>query len=77
MLNHSVYSFSFRKGKNWTFCFYQLRSISIFILFFFLYQFTQTEVQKKNNLLVLLTMDGGRVGYQAFQEFCCFWLELV
>ena len=31
----------------------------------------------KNNLLLLWTVVGGRVGYQAWQEFCCVWLELV
>ena len=27
--------------------------------------------------LMLWTVVGGRVGYQAWQEFCCVWLELV
>ena len=32
---------------------------------------------KKINFFVLLTVVGGRVSYQAWQELGCVWLELV
>ena len=40
---------------------------------FFLNQFTQYEGQKKSNLILLWNVVGGRVGYQAWQDFCCVW----
>ena len=36
-------------------------------------QFTQYKGQKKPYLLLLWTVVGGRVGNQAWQEFCCVW----
>ena len=51
---------------------YQFRAISNFLI-----NLLNTSNIKRTYLLLLWTMVGGRVGYQAWQEFCCVWLELV
>ena len=43
----------------------------------FLINLLDTRDKEKPYLLLLWTMVGGRVGYQAWQEFCCVWLEFV
>ena len=62
--------FDFRKRKTDNFS-YQGRAMSSLI------NLLNTRDRKKPNLLLLWTVVGGRVGYQAWQEFCCVWLELV
>ena len=71
MLNHCIIPFGFRKGKTDNFS-YHLRAISSF-----LNKFTKYKGQKKPYLLLMWTGVGGRVCYQARQDFCCVWLELV
>ena len=71
LLNHCVILFGFRKRKTENFS-YQLRSISSFFHHFFQY-----KGHKKPNLLLLWTMVGGKVCYQALHEFCSVQFELV
>ena len=40
-------------------------------------KFTQLKGEKNLFTFLLWIVVGGRVGYQAWQEFCCVWLELV
>ena len=57
----------------------------VYILGFFLYKYLGALTWIHPNirditkpyLLLLGTIVGGRVGYLAWQEFCCAWLELV
>ena len=70
--NHCVISFGFRKGKTEHFSF-QFRAISSF----FLINLLNTRDRTKPYLLLYWTVVGGRVDYQAWQEFFCVWLELV
>ena len=69
-LSHYVILFGFRKGKSEKFS-YHFRAISVF------WSIYSIQVTEKLNLLFLWTVVGGRVGYQAWQDFCCIWLELV
>ena len=71
LLNHCVILFGFRTGQTENFS-YQFRAISSLLI-----NLVNTRDIKTPYLSVLWTMAGGRVSYQAWQEFCCFWLELV
>ena len=48
-----------------------LNRIYIYLLIYSIHG-TETTI-----IISLLTVVGGRVGYQAWQELCCVWLELV
>ena len=62
--------FCFRKGKTKNFS-KQFRAV-FFLLSIYLKQGTRNPYS-----LLLWTVVGGRVGYKAWQEFCCVCLELV
>ena len=49
------------------------RAISIFLINLL----NTRDRRKKPYLLLLWTVVGDGVGYQAWQEFCCVWLELA
>ena len=71
MLNHCVIPFSFRKGKTEN-CSYQFRAISSFLI-----TLLNTGNRKIQICFYCGLWFGGRVGHQAWQEFCCVWLELL
>ena len=48
-------------------------SSELYLVFF--YKFTQHKGQKKTYLLLLWTLVGRTVGYQAWQEFFSVWLK--
>ena len=52
-----------------------ITSSQLYLVFWSIYSILGPE--KKLFLLLLWAVVGGRVGYQALQEFCCVWLELV
>ena len=68
--NHCVIPFGFRKEKLTIL----VTSSELYLFFLSIYPILGTE---KPYLLLLWTVVGGRVGYQAWQESCCVWLELV
>ena len=64
LYDHRVNPFGFRKGKTGKF-YYQLRA-NFFLKTFY----SKLGTEKEEDFLLLWNLVGGRVGYQASQEFC-------
>ena len=69
--NRWVVPFGFRKEKTGNFV---VLSSELYLVFD---QSTECLVQETPYILVLWTLDTGRLGYQSRQELCSVWFELV